>query len=186
MTVAAIPARDARRETGVPKVPAGIKARAASDAARLLDMTWPNGGGAPPVDPFRIADKLGIDVRPVTLPAHISAALVKEHGQDPQIALNAADHVNRQRFSCAHELGHFVGRRGDQDVYEYIDFRDIFAAPGDGPEEIYANEFAACLLMPERDVRMLHRQGWTEVDLPVRFGVSRDAVHFRLKNLGLV
>ena len=166
-------------------MPTAIKAQASQDAERILDTIWRSEGGSLPIDPFRIADRLGIDVVEADLASNVSAALVKEHGQDPQIVLNAADHPNRKRFSCAHELGHFSRRRTDPDVYEYVDFRDIFASQGEGAEEVYANEFAASLLMPEREVRLLHRRGWTEMDMPVRFGVSRDAMHFRLKNLGL-
>jgi Zn-dependent peptidase ImmA (M78 family) len=53
------------------------------------------------------------------------------------------------------------------------------------PEEIYANEFAACLLMPEEEVKRMDKEGLDAFDMAIAFGVSRDAMQFRIKNLNL-
>lgn len=171
--------------TGADTVPTMIKQQAAKDSQLLLDTVWLGRGRRIPVDPIEIAHDLGIDVLEGPLDANVSAALIKRLGHDPQIVLNREDSRNRKRFSCAHELGHFYRRQDDQDQYEYVDFRDIFAASGTSDEEIYANEFGASLLMPEREVRDLHVAGWNEVRLAFHFDVSRDAMHYRKKNLGL-
>jgi len=157
--------------------------QAAQDALRLLGDTWE---GRLPVDPVRIARALGIDVLDARLDANVSGALVKEPGQDPIIVLNTRDAANRKRFTCAHELGHFVRRSDHPDAYEYIDLRNPSSSTGRDAEERYANEFAACLLMPEEHVRRLRKEGLGELQLAMRFDVSREAMHYRLDNLGLL
>ena len=140
-----------------------------------------------PVDPISIARRLGLLVYISHLDDGVSGMLIKEPGyDDPEIHLNQADTRNRQRFTCAHEIGHYVKRSAegnDGQMWEYVDRRDDLAAQGKNPEEIYANQFAANLLMP-RDVvkRMKDRSVAT---LAYEFGVSGDAMNFRLDNLGL-
>jgi Zn-dependent peptidase ImmA (M78 family) len=156
---------------------------AAQAAERLLgDLD----AGSVPVDPVRIARALGIQVVDAPLDDGISGALMKERDRDPRIVLNSRDSANRRRFTCAHELGHFVKRNDEPDEYEYIDFRDGRSSTGTDHEERYANTFAASLLMPERDVRRLDGLCLGEVEMALRFGVSREAMHYRLKNLQLL
>lgn len=155
----------------------------ATDADRIRQQTW---GSEYPVDPVRIARRLGIDVLEASLHPGVSGALVKAVGQDPQILLNAADSPNRKRFTCAHEIGHFSKRSASPDAYEYVDTRGALAAAGMDADEIYANQFAAALLMPGDEVRRLHKQGKGEIEMALYFDVSQDAMHYRLMNLGLV
>lgn len=64
--------------------------------------------------------------------------------------------------------------------------RDTLSAAGTDPEEIYANAFAANLLMPEYEVRRLRRgKRASDLDLALRFGVSREAAKRRLADLGI-
>lgn len=139
-----------------------------------------------PIDPVRIANVLGIDVFVANMRANVSGTLQKKQGEDPIIYLNRTDSDNRQRFTCAHELGHYVRRTADGDAdYDFVDARDQLASMGTHPEEVYANQFAAALLMPADLVRLEHRRGLGPVRLAVRFGVSDDAMGYRLKTLGL-
>jgi Zn-dependent peptidase ImmA (M78 family) len=154
------------------------------DAERILADAW--GDKGLPIDPVRIARELGIKVVTAWMDPDVSGALVKERQKDPVILLNATDSPNRQRFTCAHELGHFIKRSDAPDQYEYIDRRDTLASTGTDPEEIYANQFAASLLMPASEVRRLADEGLTEVQMALRFDVSVEAMRYRLKNLGLV
>ena len=117
---------------------------------------------------------------------NVQGALIKEQGRDPQIVLNESDSTNRRRFTCAHEIGHFVRRGEALEEYEYIDFRDTASSTGHDPEERYANQFAASLLMPEEIARQFDRDGLSEVEMAVRFGVSREAMHYRLQALNIV
>jgi Zn-dependent peptidase ImmA (M78 family) len=53
------------------------------------------------------------------------------------------------------------------------------------PEAVYAEEFAACLLLPARDVKVMIELGVDELEMAVRFQVSREIVQRRLNDLGL-
>jgi len=160
-------------------------------AEDLLRTTWITDGGdvgdCPlPVDPFHIAERLGLKVYKQVLAADVSGMLAKRQGRDPEVYINANDSLNRQRFSCAHEIGHYSKRvtGRDDDSWGYIDRRGPSSAQGTDPEEIYANQFAAALLMPEHKVRALYEQ-LDPAAMAVAFGVSLGAMKFRLENLGL-
>jgi Zn-dependent peptidase ImmA (M78 family) len=153
------------------------------EAERILATVWHGGF---PVDPVKIADSLGIDVKDAVLRSDVAGALVKSPGKDPVILVNAQDRPNRKRFTAAHELGHFVQHQNAPDEYEYIDFRDALSSTGSDPNERFANTFAAALLMPAPEVRRLFDEHRTQTEMGYYFGVSQDAMHFRLKNLGLI
>lgn len=160
------------------------------DADRMLETIWVKDDPSQfrlPVDPFSIAKELGISVYGESLEPDVSG-LLRKHSEedDPEIVLNASDHRNRQRFTCAHELGHFNMRsqKGSFGEWNYVDRRDVLAGAGTDPDEIYANRFAAALLMPQRAVKKL----WEGEVAPLayKFGVSPEAMSNRLKNLGLL
>ncbi len=163
--------------------PARARAAAVKDAQRLTETLWRGRGF--PVDAFWIAERLGIVVVEARLASHVSSGLVKLPGEDPKLVLNYDDSPSRQRYCCAYHLGHFAGRRDDADEYDYDAGRGIFVSSGDTAEQAYASAFADELLMPAEEVRSLVRHGWTELDLPLRFGVPREVVQRRLKTLGL-
>lgn len=158
-----------------------------SDAQQLLRTVWAPGGEAIPlpVDPFKIAQALGIKAYSADLADGVSGMLIKRAGEDPEIYVHASDSPNRQRFTCAHELGHYFRRSAAGDAsWEYVERRDLLTSEGRDPEEIYANQFAASLLMPKEAVE----EQCAEISpaaLAYTFGVSADAMHFRLVNLGL-
>jgi Zn-dependent peptidase ImmA (M78 family) len=169
-------------------MPTKEKSKAAEDANRILEIAWKVEPVPIPVDPVRIATTLGVAVFNQELDSDISGAIVKADGSDPVILLNAADSPNRKRFTCAHEIGHFIARSNKhQDCdYEFVDLRGILATMGNDPDEIYANEFAACLLMPQSEVTRMVSDGDLPAQMAVKFGVSTEAVSYRIKNLGLV
>ncbi|WP_051252091.1 ImmA/IrrE family metallo-endopeptidase [Rhizobium etli] len=103
------------------------------------------------------------------------------------IALASHTGKERDRFTVAHELGHYVlhylwpnqnGRKtGPIEAKRY----------GSGKVEWEANWFAAGFLMPEQEFR----RAWEELGgvvplLAERFGVSQDAARIRVETLGLV
>jgi Zn-dependent peptidase ImmA (M78 family) len=157
--------------------------KAEKDAVELLDEFW---DGVLPVDPVRIAKELGIEVLDVFLKRDVSGALVKKESRDPSILLNAEDSKNRKRFTCAHEIGHYIRRLSEPTPrYEYVDYRDKKSSTGTDEEERYANSFAASLLMPEIAVKATHEPGTPAFRLASRFGVSPESMQHRLDNLGL-
>jgi hypothetical protein len=159
-------------------------------AQRTLQSVWHVGRSLKdvrlPVDPVRIARDLGLDVRIAPMQADVSGALENRPGRDPVIYLSIGDARNRQRFTCAHEIGHYVKRTNEGNSnYEFVDRRAVLASTGLDPDERFANQFAAELLMPADAVRRLRKQGFGPADLAARFGVSGEAMNLRLKNLGV-
>ncbi|HVQ57702.1 MAG TPA: ImmA/IrrE family metallo-endopeptidase [Solirubrobacterales bacterium] len=157
-----------------------VKTEATNKAQEVLAAHW---GEAIPVDPAQIARKMGIEVASAQLDPDVAGAIEKRHGHPAIIYLSAGDHPNRKRFTCAHEVGHFV-RNGNEN-FEYVDYRDGTASMGIDEDERFANAFAAALLMPEREVRRLHGLGMPEGEMCGAFGVSEAAMVNRLKNLNL-
>lgn len=156
-------------------------------ATEILENVWGSRGF--PVDSAWIARSLGLDVLRVDLDDNVSGALIKQKGKDPVIFINARDNKQRQRFSCAHELGHYVQRTSAKceggDTYEYVDLRSDLAKSGTDQDEIFANRFAACLLMPEDEVRRLATYNATPVVMAFHFNVSAEAMRHRLNHLKL-
>jgi Zn-dependent peptidase ImmA (M78 family) len=138
-----------------------------------------------PVDPYSIARSLGIDVLAAPLTDDVSGMLVKQAGRDPQIYVSSDDADVRQRFTCAHEIGHYLLRSsGDaDDDFGYVDLRGPTASRSSEPHEIFANQFAAALLMPRANVSAWHEHT-TDAAMAVRMQVSLGAMRFRLTNLG--
>jgi len=146
----------------------------------------------PPVPVLAIVKSFGILVRFGPLPEDLSGFLMHEDGRTI-IGVNSRQTKPRQTFTLAHELGHFVLHPSANFVdHHLIYFRDSRSAEAIDIREIQANEFAADLLMPERFISP-HLKGRT-VDLEddvflaglaKRFGVSSQALTFRLLNLNL-
>jgi Zn-dependent peptidase ImmA (M78 family) len=103
------------------------------------------------------------------------------------IVVNSRTPWSRQRFTLFHECGHILAGDG-ADAGVCVD-GDVMGQ-ADRIEEMRANSFAACMLMPEQDVR--EQAGGMAVTerafaaLVGRFRVSPDALAWRLKALGLI
>ncbi len=110
------------------------------------------------VDVEKIATDLGIDVvRGSFNDPHgrsISGLLKIRGGRErPVIAIKEGESKQRQRFTIAHELGHFLLHKDDllhvdEGNVEAMAFRDETSTRGTDIKEIQANQFAAELLMP--------------------------------------
>ena len=90
----------------------------------------------------------------------------------------------RFRFSCAHEIGHYVLRKADLTPENaFVDKRsDRDRGLSD---EVYANEFAGSLLMPKGALIAAVAAGEDNYDLARRFSVSLVAVTYRRSLLRL-
>jgi Zn-dependent peptidase ImmA (M78 family) len=149
---------------------------------------------APPIRPISLAELLGLRVERAELGQDIAGILVRE-GERAVIGINWKHHPNRQRFSVAHEIGHYLLHKGgtyvDKDVTAR--FRDESSGAGTEEEEMDANFFAAALLMPTAWVTRAFREAPLRLgddrgleDLARRFRVSTQAMSFRLAYLGLL
>lgn len=147
----------------------------------------------PPVPVDKIAKKLKLVFCALPGDDEISGAIIREAGR-VIIAVNPAHHVNRQRFTIAHELGHYFLHAGlEQHVDENfrIAWRNASSSKAVNWTEIQANRFAAELLMPtrflERDLDSLQEiDKRTVALLAKKYVVSPEAMKIRLSQLGIL
>lgn len=166
-----------------------MSARQAEQVAeRALNVFHAGGLYSYPIDPVTIARSLGINVYTGDYENNVSGMIARmEHHGDINMFINRRDAAVRQRFTTAHELGHYFAILQDPTYDEgpFIHKRDELSACGTDVDEIFANQFAAALLMPAREVKELHAIGMDEFDLASRFHVSHSSMAHRLKNLAL-
>lgn len=144
-----------------------------------------------PIDPYAVARSLGITVEHrIGLPPNVDGLLIKESPESPILAvINADTAPNRQRFTLAHEIGHYTYIRDHEPArlknVGLVEWRDETSRSGTDPQEIDANAFAAGLLMPEWVVRLWAYEGKTRAEMAKKFGVSSEAMGNRLNKLSL-
>ena len=143
-----------------------------------------------PVPVDEIISHLGLGPTLVQLPDNISGA-IKRNESSPAgyiIVVNSTHHPNRQRFTMAHELGHYIYHRDllNLGVGDTLAYR---AEGSDTPnerigslQETEANRFAANLLMPYSLIsRIKTQEGIADpAQLAKRFGVSIAAMRIRM------
>jgi Zn-dependent peptidase ImmA (M78 family) len=149
-----------------------------------------------PVDLDRIAQYLGVPIRREFLNGDISGFLYRKDEQ-AAIVVNRRQNLPRQRFTIAHEIGHYLlhDKHGEIHVDRAfaLKFRRGSMPVGSDPEEIQANAFAAALLMPKdllkADLLSYERCGviddTTIQTLAERYGVSIQALLIQLNTINL-
>ena len=142
-----------------------------------------------PIDPVTIARELGINVYAAKMPNSVSGYIVKsDPGKAPDIFVNTEHAPVRQRFTIAHELGHYfhqIEKDGhEESTYSYR--RDELSSCGTDTDERYANGFAAELLAPEPLIRQLKNDNKSELQIARELNVSLETIKYRMKNLGIV
>lgn len=154
-------------------------------ASDVLDIAWEK--GKYPIDPVSIAILFGMEIKYDDSLAKdgLSGKLELRDNLPPIIYVNPKNSNIRQRFIIAHELGHyFCGHDSSPRIDTEFNLSPIVYKP----EERQANAFAAQLLMPEIYLNyFIFNEKIADLDiLADKFKVSTMAIHFRLKNLGLV
>jgi hypothetical protein len=138
------------------------------------------GGAQVPVPVEAIAEDLcGLVVEEVAdIP--VSGMLIPA---ERRVCLNATETRQRRRFTLAHEVGHWVCQcLGGTAAPRYCRASDVGLDASAKALEREANVFAAELLMPEAEVREAFS---LRPALAEHFGVSDEAMSWRLYNLGL-
>lgn len=137
----------------------------------------------------RVAKNFGIEIRAGDLD-EVSGVLMR-NSNVLMIGVNSKQSVQRQRFTVAHELGHYILHEGISSHLD-LDFRVNFRSPESSQatdvEEIEANYFAASILMPKSFLDMDNAVEALDSDSKVeslakRYKVSRHAMSLRLVNL---
>ena len=168
------------------------------DVSRFAaDLLAKSGVLGPPVPVEQIAVAHGIQIVRSAAEWSESGFLLRDSDR-VIIGINGRNSPKRQRFTIAHELGHWLMHDGqhlivDQSVM--INKRDDVSSQATDWQEIHANQFAAELLMPKDFVidelrrRMSSDIGSREeliTMLARAFDVSSDAMGWRLINLGVL
>jgi Zn-dependent peptidase ImmA (M78 family) len=145
------------------------------------ELGW--GVEAPLTDILTLVEGPGeVPVTIAELASGLSGALLVERSL-PFILLNGTDHPVRQRFTLAHEFGHWQLGHG-----EVVDGPDSFTSKTTHPDEVQANYFASEFLAPVPAIT-----AWMEarndpdvgldvvVRLAVAFGISAQVARIRLE-----
>lgn len=168
-----------RRNVTAPRPPAEYSPEiAARDAHRIADS---RGLRCVPFDVAGLAASIGIQIEYVPMSDDISGFLRQRNG-DWIIGVNSLHHRNRQRFTIAHELGHYFLHR---DVGGFED-RALFRRELQfDRRESEANSFASKLLMPETEFRTFVLARRPSMSITAQhFGVSEAAARYRADALG--
>lgn len=158
---------------------------------RLLEM---HAKGRPPTRIDLIARACGAKIAYVPAEAGLSGFLLRRPGAEGVIiGINQADTLTRQRFTIAHELGHFFLHAPEElhvDRASSVFLRNLKSSEGVDEKEMEANLFAAELLMPREWLQSdLTQMGHFDVgsesqlrELARRYEVSPQAMTIRLMN----
>lgn len=148
--------------------------------------------GGPPVNIEAIIRGLGVELdKRAYLSTDISGEL-KKSGESYRISVNGLDSYFRQRFTMAHELGHYLLHRDrigdgivDDRAYRSTDPSKYKSTLIGQAEEAEANRFAARILMPADKVTAEAKDASSLSTLAERFQVSKLAMEIRLSTLGI-
>ena len=141
-----------------------------------------------PVDVVSLARALGAPVRFSSLGPDVSGMIMRVGEDSYEIIVNEAHVHTRQRFTVAHEIGHYMLHR--HLLGEGIDEGRAYRSRPDGrfrnvrigrAEETEANRFAVDLLIPPPALAdALKRFGPDVEGLAKHFDVSRTAMKIRI------
>ena len=162
-------------------------ARAKQVEAKALDILQRHYGLTAPVDVVHIASKLGIRVLTTSFRTENNyAGMIQRKGASGTIWVNRFDAWVRQRFTIAHELGHWMLHLTKDGTWAESAAQIAYRpqTPQSTEQEQEANRFAAALLMPSPLVNAYLEQ---EIDDPAVladiFDVSRQAMDIRIDTL---
>jgi len=148
-----------------------------------------------PVNLDSILRQLGIELSKVELDDDISGMIERKNGNNYLITVNSKHHPNRQRFTIAHELSHYLLHRDkleggtlDTKKYRTCASSKLYNQNINRQEEKEANNLAASILMPEELVVEFYKHFENlRVNsysfLASIFGVSQSAMEIRINEL---
>lgn len=160
-----------------------------SNASQLIAIAKEKGICTTPLDVFKLASEvLGIEIVQKELAKDHSGYLEKTTEKKWRCVVNSLHHETRQRFTVAHEIGHFLLHQNDKSTFDseedWVKNRSLVDFNGQNPEyerhESEANMFASELLMPS-DVFNQMKLIKSEAQLADFFGVSTAAISIRMK-----
>ncbi|MDR0675826.1 MAG: ImmA/IrrE family metallo-endopeptidase [Elusimicrobiota bacterium] len=144
------------------------------------------------IDIVSLANTLGIAVYSEIMDSDESAFIVKD-GEQFKIIVNENQNKERQRFSIAHEIAHFVLHKSHISDGSKIGRESIDSL--DNEKEIEADDLAANIIMPVKyvdeylETLKIEKKTFIKDEKIIKkiasnFAVSKPAIILRLRNLG--
>ncbi len=112
------------------------------------------------------------------------AGLLSKEDDEWYIYTNSENPAYRQRFTIAHEIGHYYLNHISKETPNDVMWRDKVSTLGTNPMETSANAFAAELLMPESLIDEMYQLGYSVRKMAYELRVSIAAINNRLDYLG--
>lgn len=144
----------------------------------------------------KVVKGLGLSLVPYELGSEVSGMLILDDDTNGLISYNISHNINRQRFTIAHELGHYVMHRKTERLFIDKDFIVKYRSNKqydtiEMQQEQQANAFAAAILMPINlvleELKKAKFKKLEEADLidqlSALFNVSTLAMTYRLSNI---
>lgn len=146
-----------------------------------------------PVDLKAIFAELDVEYHAALMDG--ASGSISRNGDKFTVTVNILESENRQRFTAAHELAHYLLHRdllGDgKKMHRHVDTLFGGAKSADGlifkrSHEVEANRLAAQIVMPKKLVESEYANTPDAGVLATKFGVSKAAMDIRIQTLGLV
>lgn len=159
------------------------EAEAKFNISTLVKFANEQGIQTVPMDLKALIKGLGLRLKYQVMDPEVSGYLKKNDRDEWVIGVNKLHHLNRKKFTIAHEIAHYCLH---SDVMDSFEDTVMFRNGDSSPYETQANQFAAELLMPKESFLDFVNNKSTNVDkIAEYFGVSSMAVRIRAKDLGL-
>lgn len=134
-----------------------------------------------PVNVEAIARDLGLPIYYSELDRSIQGKLSRRGATGFEIFVNKSVSPERQRFTIAHEIAHYVLHKDLINV-EIVDV-NMYQSMLSSEYEAQANRLAVDILMPRELVRQAYERNPHPNELARAFEVSVEAMEIRLRNL---
>ena len=134
-----------------------------------------------PVRITAITEEYGIDVYNLSMSSNISGAIIKE-GDKYVIYVNDKHPKNRQRFTIAHEIAHYILHK--EKIGDNLTDNAMYRSKLSNVFERQANILAYEILMPVNFVMQFIEENKSVSEMASLFKVSEGAMRIRLRQGG--
>lgn len=157
--------------------------KARQEAKRLLQKYRVD---EPIIPIFDIVEKEGLEIQAMEMPPALENVAGFLEPDKKMIYINVNDPPNRQTFTVAHELGHYILAHNKDNLNVLLRYPLLQNAKKD-PLEQEANCFAAELLVPSKMLKRVMKKyslekGDEEI-LAGMFGVSKDVMKYSIMRI---
>lgn len=134
-----------------------------------------------PIRITAITEEYGIDVYNLSMSSNISGAIIKE-GDKYVIYVNDKHTPNRQRFTIAHEIAHYILHK--EKIGDNLTDNAMYRSKLSNVFERQANILASEILMPVQFVMQFIEENKSVPEMARLFKVSEEAMRIRLRQGG--